>query len=91
MNTNDIKDVCKTLHLAYIADHYEDIPFENKQQFLSVASSLHVRAHHIKTVAYSQKEYLHNGLQYKPGEGFYIRLLCHLCSFDRNAPFSLWE
>ncbi|MCL9638409.1 MULTISPECIES: IS21-like element helper ATPase IstB [Priestia] len=44
MNTNDIKDVCKTLHLAYIADHYEDIPFENKQQFL-----YDVLKHEVKT------------------------------------------
>lgn len=44
MNTNDIKDVCKTLHLAYIADHYEDIAFENKQQFL-----YDVLEHEVKT------------------------------------------
>ncbi|MED0702271.1 IS21-like element helper ATPase IstB [Aeribacillus sp. FSL K6-1121] len=30
----DLKEVCKTLHLAYIADQYEDIVFENKEQFL---------------------------------------------------------
>jgi len=40
----NIKDVCKTLHLAYIADHYENIPFENKQQFLH-----DVLTHEVKT------------------------------------------
>ncbi len=40
----NIKDACKTLHLAYIADHYENIPFENKQQFLH-----DVLTHEVKT------------------------------------------
>jgi DNA replication protein DnaC len=30
----EFKEVCKTLHLAYIADQFESIPFENKEQFL---------------------------------------------------------
>lgn len=31
---NELKGVCKTLHLAYIAEQFELIPFENKEQFL---------------------------------------------------------
>lgn len=29
-----LKEVCKTLHLGYIAEAYEDIAFEDKEQFL---------------------------------------------------------
>ncbi|EIJ82089.1 IstB domain protein ATP-binding protein [Bacillus methanolicus PB1] len=34
MSVRDLKEVCKTLHLAYIAERYEEIVFENKEQFL---------------------------------------------------------
>lgn len=29
-----LKEVCKTLHLGYIADSFEEVPFEDKEQFL---------------------------------------------------------
>lgn len=30
----DIKELCKSLRLAYVADVYEQIPFETPKQFL---------------------------------------------------------
>ncbi|MEJ9280637.1 hypothetical protein [Ureibacillus thermosphaericus] len=30
----DIKELCKSLRLAYVADVYEQIPFETPEQFL---------------------------------------------------------
>ncbi len=30
----DIKDMCKTLRLAYVAEIFDSIPFENKEQYL---------------------------------------------------------
>lgn len=30
----DLKEVCKTLYLAYVAEHYEGIEFVSKEQFL---------------------------------------------------------
>ncbi|MFT9497935.1 MULTISPECIES: IS21-like element helper ATPase IstB [Bacillota] len=30
----DLKDVCKTLHLAYVVEEFEEIVFESKEQFL---------------------------------------------------------
>ncbi|MFC0013972.1 MULTISPECIES: IS21-like element helper ATPase IstB [Allobacillus] len=31
---SDIKDMCKSLRLAYVAEIYNSIPFENKEQYL---------------------------------------------------------
>lgn len=30
----DLKAICKTLHLAHIIEEFEEVPFENKEQFL---------------------------------------------------------
>lgn len=30
----DLRTLCKTLHLAYVADRYDEVAFENKEQFL---------------------------------------------------------
>lgn len=30
----ELKDFCKTLHLAHIMEEFEEVPFENKEQFL---------------------------------------------------------
>lgn len=32
--TKTLKEMCKTLRLAYVADQYEQIPFQNPEQFL---------------------------------------------------------
>lgn len=30
----DLKEICKALHLAYIADRFEEVAYETKEQFL---------------------------------------------------------
>lgn len=30
----DLREICKSLYLAYIVDRFEEIPFENKEQYL---------------------------------------------------------
>lgn len=30
----DLKEICKALHLAYIADRFEEVVYETKEQFL---------------------------------------------------------
>lgn len=30
----DVKEICKALHLAYIADRFEEVAYETKEQFL---------------------------------------------------------
>ncbi|ATO37084.1 hypothetical protein GTID1_07540 [Geobacillus thermodenitrificans] len=30
----EVKEICKALHLAYIADRFEEVRFETKEQFL---------------------------------------------------------
>lgn len=29
-----MKQLCKSLRLAYVADHFEEIPYDNKEQYL---------------------------------------------------------
>lgn len=40
----DLKAICKTLHLAYIADRFKDVTFENKEQFLRDVLAEEVKA-----------------------------------------------
>lgn len=40
--TRDIKEICKALHLAYIADRFEEVPYETKEQFLRDVLALEV-------------------------------------------------
>lgn len=48
MSTKEIKELCKTLRLAYITDHYEEIPFENKEQFLHDVLHHEIKSRHTK-------------------------------------------
>ena len=34
MIQRNLQDACKSLHLSYIIDHYDEISFETKEQFL---------------------------------------------------------
>lgn len=38
----DLKEVCKTLYLAYVAEHFEEIDFVSKEQFLKEVLSKEV-------------------------------------------------
>lgn len=40
--TRDIKEICKALHLAYIADRFEEVPYETKEQFLRDVLALEI-------------------------------------------------
>ncbi|WP_079707631.1 IS21-like element helper ATPase IstB [Paraliobacillus ryukyuensis] len=40
----DLKEICKSLYLAYIADGFEAIPFENKEQYLHDVLMLEVHS-----------------------------------------------
>ncbi|NSL53387.1 ATP-binding protein, partial [Bacillus sp. P2(2020)] len=40
----ELKEVCKVLHLAHVAERFEEIPFENKEQFIRDVLMLEVDA-----------------------------------------------
>lgn len=44
---SELKAICKMLHLAHIAEEFEKIPFENKEQFLRdvLTIEVHSRQH----------------------------------------------
>lgn len=40
----DLREICKSLYLAYIVDRFEEIPFENKEQYLHDVLMLEVNS-----------------------------------------------
>ena len=48
---NDLKAICKTLHLAHIIEEFEEIPFESKEQFLRDILSIEVNSRQTTKIA----------------------------------------
>lgn len=47
----ELKEVCKTLHLAHIAEGFDEIPFENKEQFMRDVLMLEVHSRQSTKIA----------------------------------------
>nr|WP_312755697.1 IS21-like element helper ATPase IstB [Bacillus mobilis] len=51
MIQRNLQDACKSLHLSYIADHYDEISFETKEQFLRDIFNIEIESRQTKKVA----------------------------------------
>ncbi|OUB13847.1 ATP-binding protein, partial [Bacillus thuringiensis serovar yunnanensis] len=47
----NLRDACKSLHLSYIMDHYDEISFETKEQFLRDIFNIEIESRQKKKVA----------------------------------------
>lgn len=52
----ELKEVCKLLHLAHVAERFEEIPFENKEQFIRDVLMLEVEARQTTKIAKLMKK-----------------------------------
>lgn len=53
---SDLRAICKTLRLAHIADQFDDIAFESKEQFLRDVLTEEVRARQTAKVSRLMKK-----------------------------------
>ncbi|MCQ6344190.1 ATP-binding protein, partial [Bacillus cereus] len=51
MIQRNLQDACKSLHLSYIIDHYDEISFETKEQFLRDIFNIEIESRQTKKVA----------------------------------------
>lgn len=51
MIQRNLQDACKSLHLSYIVDHYDEISFETKEQFLRDIFNIEIESRQTKKVA----------------------------------------
>lgn len=51
MIQRNLQDACKSLHLSYIIDHYDEISFETKEQFLRDIFNIELESRQTKKVA----------------------------------------
>ncbi|HEQ3529493.1 TPA: IS21-like element helper ATPase IstB, partial [Bacillus cereus] len=51
MIQRNLQDACKSLHLSYIMDHYDEISFETKEQFLRDIFNIEIESRQTKKVA----------------------------------------
>jgi len=51
MIQRNLQDACKSLHLSYIIDHYDEISFETKEQFLRDIFNIEIEYRQTKKVA----------------------------------------
>lgn len=51
MTQRNLQDACKSLHLSYIMDHYDEISFETKEQFLRDIFNIEIESRQTKKVA----------------------------------------
>jgi DNA replication protein DnaC len=51
MIQRNLQDACKSLHLSYIIDHYDEISFETKEQFLRDIFNIELESRQRKKVA----------------------------------------
>ena len=55
MIQRNLQDACKSLHLSYIIDHYDEISFETKEQFLRDIFNIELESRQTKSSKLNQE------------------------------------
>ena len=51
----NLQEACKVLHLSSILEHYDEVVFENKEQFLQDILNLEIEARQSKSINFNKK------------------------------------